>query len=181
MTSFQVLSCAGEMSFHTQGRSSFMRKRVILQQQHGGFGRRTRQGSQGGRLPPRSFCVILNRAYSSFVWRWGKRDWGKIVSTNWHQFSQIGFVVISVDLWTGRECCQYPVLPVPVPSTNGRISNAYRKLVIGNISLYRWNAVGTLQKVRTDPQARPGFCGDPGEQKFRAFFRLIFEIEIGAW
>ena len=31
----------------------------------GAYPLRTRQGSQGDCLPPRSFCVILNRAYSS--------------------------------------------------------------------------------------------------------------------
>ena len=36
MASFQVLSYAGEMSFHSQGRSSFIRRRMILQQQQGG-------------------------------------------------------------------------------------------------------------------------------------------------
>ena len=51
MASFQVLSYAGERSFHTHGRSSFMRKRMILQQQQGGFGRgRLDQAAHEARL-----------------------------------------------------------------------------------------------------------------------------------
>ena len=44
----------------------------------GAYPLRTRQGSQGCRLPPRSFCVIFNRAYSSSVWRWNSRKYNKL-------------------------------------------------------------------------------------------------------
>ena len=192
MTSFQVLSCAGEMSFHTQGRSSFMRKRVILQQQRGGSGRgrldwaahearlwadnesqdssfrswqgwvhvrrrfaaqkvpdsgayplRTRQGSQGGRLPPRSFCIIFNRAYSSSVWRWseGGVSYPQIF-TNFHKSDL--WTMGNVDLWTmgnvaNVQCCQFsvPISNWPMPRLLREIGNwqhwYWQHYRIGNI------------------------------------------------
>ena len=48
------------------------------------------------------------------------------------------------------ECCQYPVLLVPISSTNARISNAYRKLVIGNIGNGNTSILSTLD-IRTNP------------------------------
>ena len=49
-----------------------------------------------------------------------------------------------------EECCQYPVLPVPISSTNARISNAYRKLVIGNIGNGNTSILSTLA-IRSNP------------------------------
>jgi hypothetical protein len=63
MAANQVLSYAGEMSFHPQERSSFMRKGMILQQQQGGFVRRTRQRSQGGSLPHYTKSVLLQASF----------------------------------------------------------------------------------------------------------------------
>ena len=126
MTSFQVLSYAGEISFHTQGRSSFMRRRMILQQQQGGFGRRTRQRSQGGRLPPRGFCIIFRRL---FFFR-EKMKWGWAIShpqifTNFHKSDlwrwvricgRWGMLPTSFALDYG--CQDMPVLPLPVSNAN---------------------------------------------------------------
>ena len=59
-----------------------------------------------------------------------KRGSGTL-STNLHQFSQIRFVEMSVDLWTVEGCCQYPVLPVF--STNFQLADA--EVVAGNWQL----------------------------------------------
>jgi len=74
MASFQVLSYAGEMSFHSQGRSSFIRRRMILQQQQGGsrhpvpvMKANVLHSNQGGvefmydcTLPPRKYFIAVH-------------------------------------------------------------------------------------------------------------------------
>ena len=70
------------------------------------------------------------------------------VSTNLHQSSQIRFVEICVDLWTGRECCQYPVLPMPVFNTNKACLGYGGKLRISNIGNVNIITLATLNMQR---------------------------------